>query len=298
VRTLDGFAKQPFTDPERIFPKGSRAFAGTFAEGIFRSEAKSADLDRGLTETRSFFERNEDDPEWMGGQVNIFFAGHGANNNAASAANWGALFLKDTVITPEDLQKRLVSTLPKSVLQHWHDPTKYGNCRVDMYLDCCYSAQFVAAFIGRLFNDRNGLVPGKFWCSSMPFQESFEIDKVEQGLFTYYLMVEYTMKRRPGWLRALLQRREPSLWGGHVGRHTENRQNPVLIDFADVQDINIAIPGADPQDRYRDSQRCADESIQRGGDLALWFNEYLQVVYKENSRNCGNGGQARNMTEN
>jgi len=119
----------------------------------------------------------------------------------------------------------------------------------------------------------------------MPFQESFEIDKVEHGLFTYYLMAEYTMKRRPGWLRTLLQRREPSLWGGHVGRHTENRQNPVLIDFADEQDINIAIPGADQKTVTETLRDVPMKSIQRGDDLALWFNEYLQVVYKKNSRN-------------
>jgi hypothetical protein len=280
VQTLRDFAKQPFTDPERVFPKGFRAFAGTFAEGAFLSEATSADLDRALSDMRSFFERNEDDPEWMGGQVNIFFAGHGADNKGESVTNRGGLFLKDTVVTPKDLQDKLMSTLPKSVLEEWKGPTTYGNCRVDMYLDCCYSAQFVAAFIGRLFNNRKGLVPGKFWCSSMPFQQSFESDRFQHGVFTSYLMSDYTTKRQRGFLAALFQSRSPSLRKGDVGKHTDNQQNPLLIDFSSDLNMKITIPGAVETRVTQKDVPMRDD--QNGDHLALWLNDYLQVIYNKN----------------
>jgi hypothetical protein len=50
-------------------------------------------------------------PEWDGGQVNCFFAGHGTNNHTERPINSGGLFLKDRVIRPKDLQDKLTSVL-------------------------------------------------------------------------------------------------------------------------------------------------------------------------------------------
>ena len=88
-------------------------------------------------------------------------------------------------------------------------------------------------------------------------------------------------------MRAVTTRysRAVASWGGHVGQHTENRQNPVLIDFAGEQDINIAIPGANPKTVTETLRDVPMKDVKKGDDLALWFNEYLQVVYKKNSQN-------------
>jgi hypothetical protein len=153
-----------------------------------------------------------------------------------------------------------------------------------MYLDCCYSAQFVTAFIGSLFNHRKGMVPGKFWCSSMPFQESFESDKVQHGVFTSYFMGDYTRKKHRGLLPGFLQAKNPSLSAGDVGKHTGNRQNPMLIDFSGDQDINITIPGAVPETLTDAQKDVPMANIRNGDDFAQWFNTYLQVVYNKNWR--------------
>jgi len=104
-----------------------------------------------------------------------------------------------------------------------------GNCRVDMYLDCCHSGQFVASFIGKILNTCKGLVPGRFWCSSMPFQESFECPALKQGVFTHSFLSDYSTKKR-SFFSSLFRRRNPSLQYGDVGRRTRSRQNPFLID--------------------------------------------------------------------
>jgi hypothetical protein len=280
VQTLRKFAKQPFTDPERVIPRCYRAFAGTFAEGAFLSEASSADLDHAIAEMRSFFERNEDDPEWMGGQVNIFFAGHGDDRKEERVTNRGGLCLRNTTVTPEDLQNRLMSTLPKNVQQKWNGPATYGNCRVDMYLDCCYSAQFAIAFVGRLLNTRTGLVPGKFWCSSMPFQQSFESPAFRHGVFTYYLMSDYSQKKRRSFPASLFEAKSPSLRTGDVGKHTRNEQNPLVIDFTGDRNPGITIPGA-IETRVTPNE-VPVRDVKNGDNMALWLNDYLQAVYDKN----------------
>ena len=78
--------------PELVFRVGCRVTAGNLHETVYLSDASSSDLDGGVAALRSFFEKNEDDPEWDGGQVNIFFAGHGANRATDPPSTVGAYF--------------------------------------------------------------------------------------------------------------------------------------------------------------------------------------------------------------
>jgi len=155
----------PILNTEIVFPLGDRPVAGTFAETICLQEPASGDLAKAFTKMASFFARNEDDREWCGGQVNVFFAGHGVDRRDEMPLSRGGLVLKDQLLEPKELQQKLMNALPASCLEQWYDGS-FGNCRVDLYLDCCYSGQFAGAFLGRLMSERRGLVPGKVWCST------------------------------------------------------------------------------------------------------------------------------------
>jgi hypothetical protein len=281
VRLRDFVNRYPMTGPDQVFPLGWRPFAGTFSENIILREATSADLDDAFNVMRSFFERNKDDPEMDGGQVNIFFAGHGVNMANEHYIDRGGLCLKDKVITTQDVQERLIGTLTDSMLKNWYGLSDPGNCRVDMYLDCCYSGQFVASFIGKILYTCKGLVPGRFWCSSMPFQESFESPEFQQGVFTYYFLSDYSTKKR-SFFSSLFRGRTPSLRHGDVGRRTRSRQNPFLIDFSAGDGPLLTIPGALWTRKVMESIPITDDVYNGGDAFARWLTDYLQAVHQAN----------------
>lgn len=269
--------------PDRVFPRGYRLTAGNFHETLYLTEATSSDLDGAFAALRSFFEKNEDDPEWDGGQVNFFFAGHGANRHAALPIDRGGLCLKDTVIGAQEMQHKLMNTLPRSVRQKWYGLSFPGNCRIDMYLDCCYSGQFVAAFVGRLLEDCKGLVPGKFWCSSMPFQKSFEIDAMQHGVFTSHFLSGNSSKEPLTFPRSVFPAGNPSLKAGDVGKNTGNQQSPFVLDFSNFSpetDFFLTIPGAVGTNAVLREVPLPSDVL--GAGFARWLPDYLEAVYRKN----------------
>lgn len=274
VERLHDFVKNPFSDPELIMPVGYRACAGTFAEIIYLREPGSSDLQRAFQAFRSFVERNEGDPEWMGGQLNFFFAGHGTNDRSKDPLDCGGLWLKDKVVDTRDLHEQLLLALPTSARDQWHGFSQPGNCRVDMYLDCCYSGQLVAAFVGRLLKERKGLVPGKFWCSSMPLQESFESDEQRHGVFTAYFLNDYSSRKRRDFA--------PSVKSGDVGRATDNRQNPFLIDFTSDRPPLPIVPGAVGINWIAENELPLTEDTFNGANFSVWLAEFLCAVHTKN----------------
>jgi hypothetical protein len=281
VRLRDFVNRYPMTEPDQVFSLGWRPFAGTFSESTILREATSADLDDAFEVMRIFFERNKYDPEMDGGQVNIFFAGHGVNMLNVHHIDRGGLCLKDKVITTQDLQERLIGTLTESTLKNWYGLSGPGNCRVDMYLDCCHSGQFVASFIGKILYACKGLVPGRFWCSSMPFQVSFESDELKNGVFTHHFLSDYSTKKR-SFFSSLFRGRTPSLRYGDVGRTTGARQNPFLIDFSAGDGPRITIPGALWTAKVLKSIPISDDVYDGGDAFARWLTDYLQAVHQAN----------------
>jgi len=169
------------------------------------------------------------------------------------------------------------------VRKKWYGLSSPGNCRVDMYLDCCYSGQFAAAFVARLLEDCKGVVPGRFWCSSMPFQESFEIDELQQGVFTSHFLSDHSTNDESTFSRNIFPSGKSSLKTGDVGRHTGNQQNPFVLDFTNFSSespFSITIPGA-----VRAAAALREVPLtgkELGTGFALWLTNYLKVVYRNN----------------
>lgn len=61
------------SDPRLVFDDGWRFGGGAFFEDILVSEPRKSDLVKVSQLCREYFQANSSDPEWRGGQINLFF---------------------------------------------------------------------------------------------------------------------------------------------------------------------------------------------------------------------------------
>jgi hypothetical protein len=280
VSRLNDFANGvPVVSPPNIFfARGGRPLPGTFAETIYACEPDARDLERCFEALSSFFEKNLEDDEWDGGQVNLFFAGHGIDTPSGPYLDRGGLVLNDHLLGAADLRKMLTA-LPGSSDGRWRAVGAFGNCRVDMFLDCCFAGQFAAALLGRTTRDESGLFLGKTWCSSMPFQCAFEDDRLRHGVFSAYFLNEYSTRKAFRLLPTALQPSKPIL--RDVGTRTGHRQNPWLIDLHEGE-VSITIPGAVGTRGTAETVPFDEKMFYDGEAFARWVTEYLHAVHRDN----------------
>ena len=102
VLAMNNFMKNSFVlFHEIVFEPGARPGGGAFNEDIVISNPTSEELRRVALLGKEFFAANAGDPEWRGGQVNVFFSGHGhvdeATHDVAFVIGDGLLYAKELV---------------------------------------------------------------------------------------------------------------------------------------------------------------------------------------------------------
>lgn len=115
-----------------------------------------------------YVERRKGD--WSGGGLTVFYSGHGAPVT-------GALVLRDGEITAGELLHLLALKHPR------HDGTELG---VELMLDSCYSAAFLAEFIAE---SQDTLVsPRDSWAASLHNEIAWELDELGHGALSFSLL--------------------------------------------------------------------------------------------------------------
>jgi hypothetical protein len=107
---------------------------------------------------------------WLGGGLNLTFAGHGRYPD-------GALVLRDGAVSADDLATYLEDSWERL-------PDAAGNLRVTLRLDSCYSGAFLLRWLERVYPS-SLLSPYFSHVSSMPDEVSWEDSSIGHGLFTF-----------------------------------------------------------------------------------------------------------------
>jgi hypothetical protein len=119
-----------------------------------------------------YVQRSRGEGNWNGGGITFFFSGHGTAGN-------GALVLKDGQIVASDLVRLLVQSSPR------HDGTSLG---VELFLDSCYSAAFLAEFVAA--SDDTIIAPRDMWAASLHDELAWELDELGHGALTFAVLMQ------------------------------------------------------------------------------------------------------------
>jgi hypothetical protein len=172
---------------------------------------------------------------WIGGGLNLTFAGHGRYPD-------GALVLRDGAVSADDLAAYLEESwdrLPKAA----------GNLRVTLRLDSCYSGAFLLRWLERVYPS-SLLSPYFSHVSSMPDEVSWEESSIGHGLFTFCI----SHAGNPGEL--VVDAVQPdNTWGRSIrlaaheigcARLTVGEQNPIRYsEYDELQVLGRTIHLAD-----------------------------------------------------
>ncbi|MFM2479712.1 hypothetical protein [Celerinatantimonas sp. MCCC 1A17872] len=264
----------PVISPEIIFPKGVRCAPGSFAETVILKEPTKATLVSAINKFSAFIDKNKYDPEWMGGQLNFIFSGHGLDPEDRKKSNMSGLLLKDGVLTAKEFYDLVSDAVPKDaesdVILNNH-----GKCRLDVFLDCCYSGLFTSNIFGFFLDNPKNVIPGKLWASSMPFQQSYEQNS--SGLFTRAYLSDESRKLN---LSDLFSSEKLSLADGGVGVETKHNQNPFIIDFS-MLNFSMTIPGAVGTTRIMNEYSPIEEkTFTNSVNFLAWITCYLRNINK------------------
>jgi hypothetical protein len=140
--------------------------------GEFRKrEPTCQDLWAAIDDACEWLANYADDGDWIGGGLNITFAGHGRYPD-------GALVVHDGAISADELAEHLWDTWTRL-------PHEAGRLRVALKLDSCYSGAFLLRWLAETYKRHEALAPYFSHVSSMPDEISLEESSLGHGVFTY-----------------------------------------------------------------------------------------------------------------
>ena len=219
------------SDPGLVFDDGWRFGGGSFFEDVLVSEPTKSDLVKVSQLCNEFFQANSSDPEWRGGQINLFFSGHGYVDDTSHISS---LLFADGFFNSKDLLNFFSDCLGDSVGDApWQDFNQRGLCKVNMNLDCCHAAALAIDVYHDLCKRRIGLLPGDFRCACLPHQNAKEFPKLGYGLYSYSFLSDsfYNFDSRP------IEVTEES-----IARLTNYQQVPFRFGFNE-RGLFVRLPG-------------------------------------------------------
>lgn len=151
---------------------------GTEQHHVFLNHPARSEVFAALDVAVGELARYHDREDWDGGAVNLCFAGHGRSGDGALivAANEG--------VEAEELADRLAAVAAKA-------PPTGHRLRVSLFLDSCFSAEFLLRFLDSALTDhRHRIYPYASWASAMPDESAWEDDELGHGVGTYCLSVK------------------------------------------------------------------------------------------------------------
>jgi len=185
---------------------------------------------RALNLGMEFLNNFKDEKPWEGGQVTIFFAGHGSKSR-------GELELSDSYLSANELLEVLLLFCDDTI----------NRLRLDLILDSCYSGSFLIDLLSNclLKTPEDFIFLCEIGASSLPWEESKESDRYKHGYFTYSFakglidldkiiiekienvkMIKYGEEGEPHWFsleeKVLLDDIFPSFWEGSLLKKISN----------------------------------------------------------------------------
>jgi hypothetical protein len=204
---------------------------GYFDRAISLDNPTYKEVEFGVSKLREWLDDNQEDPEYTSFQFNLFFSGHGdvGKNDCAS------IVLADTTLSAREFASYLLGVIPAN-------ETKPAVSRLDLYLDCCHSARLAAELGDALVDlqdfdrpDRSTITIGQVYCACMSDEESYELDEVGHGIFTFAFLNECSRRQPEGANAYNIALRD-------VGWRTRGLQHPILIDFTTKGSPSVKFP--------------------------------------------------------
>jgi hypothetical protein len=167
--------------------------------------------------------------DWDGGQITFCFAGHGEEGS-------GALVFSDSLPVLDAI--RLAVSISAAM------PPNDRRCRVDLWLDSCFSGAFLAEFLEFSWNELEDRVfPCSLFAAALHDEEAWELGRYRHGVFTYSLLCgsrlsirEVADGHRSGNQRILDMHRR-GLWQNGVSYLTGGKQHAVYYENGHLEII-------------------------------------------------------------
>lgn len=234
VNDLDAFLEfyRPplFGDPWLVYKEKMRS-AGFFSFTKRLMNPRYEELEAAFSEAREWVKLNSTDPEFNSVQINFCFAGHGD----FEPVNGATIQVLDDEIPADEIAELIHEIIPTvKDCENRH--------RLDIYLDCCHAGAVALDIYKNVlkinkkklssgeaitFDDGavlGGVGPGRFFCSSMHDEPSFENDIVGHGYFTYAFLNEYSSK-------PVCIGQGPNIALRDIGWYSQGLQHPFFISF-------------------------------------------------------------------
>jgi hypothetical protein len=223
-------AQLDYGDPSAYVPESGEPDRGDLPRAQLLVEPTIAEFLGALYLAHTYVERCAGTAYWGGGGIRVYFSGHGA-------ASTGALVLKDGEVSGRDLAEALGARVRR------RDGTQLG---VELVLDSCYSAAFLADFLAH--HDPERLLPRDLWAASLHTERAWELPSLGHGALTFCLthrgnahadfdrLAEAIHSGDDSYVRLALQGLVPN----PVTYLTERDQHAVRV----VHGHTVAVPGA------------------------------------------------------
>jgi len=218
--------------PDLVFPLGGRPGDATFVEDVLVSNPTIQELNDIAALCKEFFSANLEDPEWCGGQINLYFSGHGSIDEKTHDAS---LVFLDNLLTSNDYIEFLNKCVPVNNTSSWLDFNEFGRCKVNLTLDCCHSAAFAFDVYEAICRQRIDFVPGDFRCACLPHQKSNEYLKLGHGLYSYSFLSENLFD---------FEETKYQITEKSIARSTDYNQIPLRFGFHE-DGVFVRLPGTD-----------------------------------------------------
>jgi hypothetical protein len=204
--------------PDLICPLGVGRSPGFFDKTVGLDNPSRNDLFAAVSALRDWIRVNRRDPEYGSVQLNFLFAGHGYLDPTSETSG---IVIADGELTASTLAELLADIVAGSEVE---DEVP----RIDLFLDCCHSGGIARDVTRRLLKSQREEAfahrIGRIYCSCLDDESSFELARIQHGIFTFAFLNEYSRLRPEGAQRINVALRD-------VGWVTRGGQHPFLIDF-------------------------------------------------------------------
>jgi hypothetical protein len=206
---------------------------GFFICPVHLNNPTTQQLQNSIDHVREWIEVNQEDPEYTSFQFNFCFSGHGELDESGGPG----IVLADKTLAASELASFLLSSIP----EHEILPAL---CRLDLYLDCCYSGAIAHSTHRSLVDmqqrgaepiDRSILNIGQVNCACLEDEESYEFRNLFNSVFTFAFLNECSRKQPEGATATNLALRD-------IGWYTRGQQHPILLDFTATGGLALKFP--------------------------------------------------------
>ena len=236
---------------------------GFFDSAVYLDNPTVAELRASIEGLSAWIAANQEDPEYTSFQFNFCFSGHGEVDGESAS-----IILSDKKLPADDLAALLLRSIPA-------DESMPGECRLDLYLDCCRSGAVAHALSRELSmlqrdvdpEERSVLKLGQIYCACLDDEQSYELDDVAHGIFTFAFLNECSRRQPDGAAKWNLGLRD-------IGWHTRGLQHPLLLDFTVKQGINVKFPSlyhVPPEGKKKATQMLATFTPEVDDPVGEWL---------------------------